>query len=67
MFGNKRQLDKCIPKDITIGDDVVQRAEVIKLLEVKLYPIFVRTYNGQVWESNPQSTQHKTNQKFTGQ
>ena len=27
-----RQLDKCISKEITTGEDVVQRAEVIKLL-----------------------------------
>ena len=36
MFGNNRQLDKCTTKEITIGEDVIQRAEVIKLLGVKL-------------------------------
>ena len=36
MFGNNRQLDKCRTKEITIGDNVIQRAEAIKVLWVKL-------------------------------
>ena len=36
MFGSNRQLDKCTSKEITVGEDVIQRAEVIKLLVVKL-------------------------------
>ena len=39
MFGNNRQLDKCTTKEITIGGDVIQRAEIIKLLMVKLNKI----------------------------
>ena len=36
MFGNKRQPYRCTPKEISIGEDVIQRAEVIKLLGIKL-------------------------------
>ena len=36
MFGNNRQLAKCTTVDITIGEDLIQRAEVIKLLWIKL-------------------------------
>ena len=36
MFGSNRQLDKCTNKEITIAKDVIQIAEVIKLLGVKL-------------------------------
>ena len=33
-FENNRQLDNCTTKGIPIGEDVIQRAEVIKLLMV---------------------------------
>ena len=35
-YGNHRQLDKCKNKEITIGEDVIKSAEVIKLLGIKL-------------------------------
>ena len=36
IFGNNRQLDNCTTKEITLGEDVIKRAEVIKLLGDKL-------------------------------
>ena len=67
MFGNNRQLGKCMTKEIRIGEDVIQRVEVIKILVVKLDKnLFQRTYIGQVQDSDPQSTQNKKNKKFTG-
>ena len=36
VFGNNRQLDKCITKEISIGEDLIQTAEVIKILGIKL-------------------------------